>query len=81
MKPLRRFTLSYNSKRRTWNLKIDKTQKVLHVFIKKRDATKKGILKQLLGKEGGSVKIKSMKGEYHEERTYPRQRDPRSSKG
>jgi hypothetical protein len=80
MARLRRFTLSQNDSGR-WNLKADKSKRVVHTFITKQNATKRDVLKKLLGKEGGSVKIQKENGRIQEERTYSRKKDPKSSKG
>jgi hypothetical protein len=81
MAKLRKFTLSKSKGKSSWDLKNDQTNRVIHSFRKKENATKGGALKKALGKAGGSVKIKKEDGTYQEERTYPRSRDPRSSKG
>jgi hypothetical protein len=47
----------------------------------KEDATKRGALKRAVGESGRSVKIHKENGRFQEERTYPRNRDPRKSKG
>lgn len=78
---LPKFTLSHNDKKGTWELENDKTNKIVKRFETKEDATTGGVLKKAVGPEGGSVKIKKMDEKYQEERTYPRSRDPKSSKG
>jgi hypothetical protein len=79
---LPKFTLSWDKKRENWKLENDKTDKVVRRFHKKSDATGGGVLKKALGDGGGSVKIHyKTKPGYEEERTFPRSRDPRSSKG
>jgi hypothetical protein len=81
MANLRKFTLDHNEKKDQWDLKNDATNRVLKSFGTKGDATAGGALKQVLGSEGGSVKIQKENGRIQEERTYPRSKDPRSSKG
>lgn len=78
---LPKFTLSHNNKKDTWDLTNDKNDKIIKTFEYKQDATKGGVLNQAVGKEGGSVKIKTMDNHYQEERTYPRSADPKQSKG
>ncbi len=78
---LRKATLSHNKKQGTWQLKDDKTNKVLKSFETKSQATKSGVLEKALGKEGGSVKIKKLDGKFEEERTYPGTADPKQSQG
>lgn len=81
MAKLPKFTLENNEKRNTWDLKKDKTSEVVKRFDTKADATKGGALKRAVGSDGGSVKIQKGNGRYQEERTYPRSKDPRTSKG
>lgn len=78
---LPKLTLSKSKEKKGWELKDDKTKKVIHTFRKKENATKGGVLERIVGPKGASVKIKKMSGEYQEERTYPGSRDPSSSKG
>lgn len=78
---LRKFTLDYNEEKKGWDLTNDKTNRVIKRYDTKEEATERGVLKEALGKEGGSVKIQKENGRYQEERTYPRSADPRSSKG
>jgi len=81
MANLRTFTLDHNEQKDRWDLKNDTTNRVVKTFETKNDATAGGAIKQVLGSEGGSVKIQKENGQYQEERTYPRSKDPRSSKG
>lgn len=78
---LPKFTLSHNNKKDSWDLTNDKTDKVVKRFETKDDATAGGVLKKVVGSNGGSVKIKTMDNKYQEERTFPRNKDPRRSKG
>ena len=54
---------------------------VWYHFDTKADATKGGVLKNVIGVEGGSVKIHKVNGRFDEERTFPGSKDPHSSKG
>ena len=81
MKKLPKLTLEHDSRKDTWKLVEDKTHRTVKTFDTKADATKGGVLKRTLGSDGGSVKIEKENGRYQEERTYPRSRDPRKSKG
>ncbi len=54
---------------------------MVKTFKTKAEATTGGVLSEAIGKEGGSVKIQLTNGKFEEERTYPRSKDPRSSKG
>lgn len=81
MPKLPKYTLNYDDGKRKWVLKEDRTTRVVKSFKIKEDATADGVLKKALGQEGGSVKIKTIKERYQEERTFPRTKDPRTSKG
>lgn len=81
MKKLPKLTLSQNRQKGGWDLRHNKTRKLVHHFKRKENATRGGVMKGMLGGEGGSVRIEKEKGGFQEERTYPRKRDPRSSPG
>ena len=81
MKKLPKYTVEYNERKEMWTLKKDKTNRITKLFKTKEKVKKGGILKRAVGKDGGSVKIQKLNGRYQEERTYPRSRDPRKSKG
>lgn len=81
MAKLPKLTLSYDKTSDNWPLKRDKTHTTVKVFKTKQAATKGGVLERALGPQGGSVKIKKQNGVIQEERTYPRSKDPRRSKG
>lgn len=81
MANLPKFTLQKNEKTDRWDLGSDKTDRTVKSFETKADATKKGALAEAVGAQGGSVKIQKENGRFQEERTYPRSKDPRSSKG
>lgn len=81
MTKLRKFTLEYNEKRENWPLVNDVTNRVIKSFDTKEKATAGGVLRKVVGSEGGSVKIQKENGRFQEERTYPKSRDPRSSRG
>jgi len=81
MARLPKFTLEKNEKRDTWDIRNDKTDKLVKSFDTKGDATKGGALKRALGPAGGSVKIQKENGQFQEERTYPSSADPKKSKG
>lgn len=81
MTKLPKLTLSHNDEKGRWDLKNDKTDKVVKSFDTKEEATRGGVLAKAAGKEGASVKIQKMDGKYQEERTFPRSKDPKGSKG
>ena len=81
MTKLKKLTLSHNKKDDNWELREDKTKKLVQKFSTKEEATKGGVLQDAAGKNGASVKIKKVDGKIQEERTYPRSSDPKKSKG
>jgi hypothetical protein len=81
MARLPKLTLSFDQKKENWKLENDQSDKVVRRFETKDDATAGGVLKKALGTEGGSVRIEKKHGGYQEERTFPRSKDPRQSKG
>jgi hypothetical protein len=80
MAKLAKYTLMQDAKTKRWVLTNDSTGQAVKSFASKAGATKGGVLERAVGKSG-SVKIKKRNGRIQEERTYPRSRDPRSSKG
>jgi hypothetical protein len=80
MAKLPKFTLTKNEKKDRWDLVNDKTDKLVKAFETKGEATKGGVLKKAIGGEG-SVKIQKENARFQEERTYPRGKDPKGSKG
>ena len=81
MGKLPKFILDYNEKKERWDLENDKTNRTIKSFKTKEDATAGGVLKKALGPNGGSVKIQKTNGKFQEERTFPKEKDPRQSKG
>lgn len=81
MSNLPRYTLGHDHKKGGWVLKEEVTGNVIKRFGTKEDATKGGVLKKAIGSRGGSVRIQKENGVFQEERTYPRSRDPRQTKG
>jgi hypothetical protein len=78
---LRRFHLTKDKERDDWKLTEEGNDRARARFETKEAATKGGVLKEELGQKGGSVRIHKVKGRIQEERTYPRSKDPRGSKG
>lgn len=76
---LRSFHLT--KKGEQWRLEQAGSDRALRAFDRKADALKGGALRGLLGKVGGSVKIHKENGRIQQERTYPRSRDPKGSRG
>lgn len=81
MAKLPTFTLEKDERTDRWTLTNDSTDRTVKTFATKAEATKGGVLETAVGSQGGSVKIQKENGRFQEERTYPRSRDPRSSKG
>jgi hypothetical protein len=78
---LPKFTLTKNEDKRRWQLETDKTHQVVKTWKTKENATGGGVLKKAVGPDGGSVKIQKENGRFQEERTFPRSKDPKKSKG
>lgn len=78
---LPKFTLSHDPKKGDWALKPDGGGRAKARFGTKADATKGGVLSDAVGRKGGSVRIEKKAGGYQEERTFPRNRDPKQSPG
>jgi len=81
MAKLPKYTLSHDEKKDDWVLKEDGASRAKRRFETKADATAGGVLSDVLGANGGSVKIQKKDGKYQEERTFPRSRDPKKSPG
>lgn len=81
MDKLPKYTLEYDEKKEKWALEKDRTNQTIKTFSTKGIATAGGVLKRAIGKDGGSVKIQKINGKYQEERTFPRSKDPKESKG
>lgn len=71
----RKYTLRFNASREKWLLTHDVSEKVLKVFATKEDATRAGVLRKTIGREGGTVTIRTRAGVFEEERTFPRSTD------
>lgn len=78
---LPRFTLAFDQQKENWGLRNDMTGRTVRRYETKEGATQGGVLEGAVGSQGGSVRIHKLNGMFDEERTYPRSRDPRSSKG
>ena len=75
------YTLSFDRTKNDWKLEHDASDRIVRRFETKEDATARGVLKSAVGGNGGSVRIEKKQGGYDEERTFPRNRDPRKSPG
>jgi len=81
MARLPKFTLEHDEGKEKWVLENDKTNRTIKTFATKEKATAGGVLKKAVGEDGGSVKIQKLNGRFQEERTFPREKDPRESEG
>lgn len=68
----RKYTLRFDASREKWILKNDASEKVLKVFDTKENASRAGVLRKALGREGGTVTLRTRTGVFEEERTFPR---------
>ncbi|MDP3995582.1 MAG: DUF2188 domain-containing protein [bacterium] len=78
---LPKFTLEFDEAKDKWALEKDGSGRAVRLFVTKEEATSRGVLRQAVGADGGSVKIQKLNGQYHEERTFPRKADPSQSRG
>ena len=67
----RRLSLNYNVETDTWDLRDDRTHRLIKSFLTKEAATRRGVLEKFVGREGGSVVIRKKGGVYEEQRNYP----------
>ena len=81
MANLKKYEVGYDRKSENWKFKEQGSGKVIAESGIKADLVTGGKLAQLLRGEGGSVRIKKMDNKIQEERTYPRSKDPKKSKG
>lgn len=79
MAKLPKFTLGYSKAQEEWQLKNGSKQ-VVQTFGTKAEALQGGVLKKAVGGTG-SVQIRALDGTIQEERTYPRDADPKQSPG
>ena len=71
----RKYTVRFDVSREKWLLIHDASEKVLKVFDTKEDATRAGVLRKALGREGGTVSVRTRSGVFEEERNFPRSTD------
>ncbi len=79
---LKKATLAHNEQKNEWQLRENKTHRLIESWDTKAEATARGELKDALGTNGGSVRIEyKEKSGFEEERTFPKSADPTKSKG
>ena len=74
------FNLVHDQQQDDWALR-NELGRTVRRFETKEDATAGGVLKDVLGGAGGSVRIHKETGAFQEERSFPRRRDPKASPG
>ena len=67
----RKYTLRFDDTRNKWFLKQDATEKIIRRFKSKEDGIRAGVLRKLLGRQGGTVTIRTKTGVFDEERNFP----------
>ncbi|CAO3453681.1 hypothetical protein [Azospirillum argentinense] len=76
---LDKYSLSKDAKSDKWRLEKEGSDRAKRVFDTKAEALKE--LKDAVGPNGGSVRIRKEDNTIQEERTYPRSSDPKKSPG
>jgi hypothetical protein len=67
----RKYTLRFDANTDRWVLRHEGTRKVLGQFKSKEAGTRAGVLRKLLGRQGGTVVIRTKTGVFEEERNFP----------
>jgi hypothetical protein len=81
MTRLRKATLQKNESTSHWDLIVHESDRILQSFPTKEQATAAGSLEEALGEAGVSVMIRDEHGRFQEERTFPRTKDPKRTRG
>ena len=74
-----KYTRHTDRKSDKWRLEREGSDRAKRTFDTKEDALKN--LRDAVGPDGGSVRIRKVDNTIQEERTYPRSKDPRKSPG
>lgn len=74
-----KYTLHKDREADNWRLEKEGSDRARRVYETKDEALKN--LRDDVGRDGGSVRIRKVDNTIQEERTYPRSKDPRQSKG
>ncbi len=77
--PIKKFTLHKDRKDDSWRHEQEGSNRAVKKYETKNEAVKD--LKNAVGRDGGSVRIRKIDNTIQEERTYPGSKDPRASKG
>jgi hypothetical protein len=67
---VKRLTLTHNEETQLWDLKEERSRRLIKAFRSKTEATSRGVLEKALGPEGGSVTIRKKGGVFEEERRF-----------
>lgn len=67
---MKQYKFYYNLRKGKWQLVQLPDDTVLYNFPRKSAATRRGILRKILGPEGGDVQIYKMNGEYERTQIY-----------
>ena len=67
----RKFTLRFDESKASWVLKHEDTEKIIRKFKTKKDGSRAGVLRKILGRMGGSVILRTKTGVFDEERVFP----------
>lgn len=76
---LDKYTLHKDGKTEKWRLEKEGSNQAKASFDTKSEALKS--LREAVGPNGGSVRIRKTDNTIQEERTYPRSKDPKKSEG
>lgn len=66
----RKFSLRYDAVKDKWMLRSDLSEKIVKIFDTKEEATRAGVLRKTLGRQGGTVRVNTRNGVFEEERTF-----------
>ena len=66
-----KYTLYFDAATTRWVLKHEGSRKLIKQFKSKEAGTRAGVLRKLLGREGGTVLIRTKTGVFEEERNFP----------
>lgn len=66
----RKFSLRYDAVKDKWILRSDLSEKIVKIFDTKEEATRAGVLRKTLGRQGGTVRVSTRSGVFEEERTF-----------
>jgi hypothetical protein len=67
----RKFTLRFDESKASWVLKHEDTEKIIRKFKTKKEGSRAGVLRKILGRMGGSVILRTKTGVFDEERVFP----------